>query len=376
MVTVTPCTAKDFPTQDNLFQSAFWGTFKSSSSHQALYFFASYNELQFPLMILIRTSQHTNGYTYAYAPKAPSMSIAEEERGTLLEELSIALQPFLPADTVCIRYDVPWTSVQTIPSSIRPELRELQMNFGTKTSRLKKAPMDHLCPDTVLINLTYSPEQLLMRMRQTTRNSIRKAYRSNVVFRAYTALESLSSGQLKQWYGIYKNTALRKKFYYEEYDYFERLFLLSMHHPYNEQQIKTELNSPVPIDAPAPLPHFHLFTASKDDIMLSGMILAICSHTAYYMYAGSTLEGRDLMPNYGLQWEAQLFARKNGCTRYDLMGIPPTDNSANPMYGLFLFKTGYGGDTTHFLGSWDYVYAQNDYQPFTTQEVFSTQLSV
>lgn len=374
MVTVIPCHAEDFPVQDNLFQSAFWGRFKNTATQTPHYFFAQFNGIQFPLLILLRETIH--GYRYAYAPKAPSLAVPQESYGVLLEQLALAVKPHLPQETVCVRFDLPWASTNDIPSAIRPELRELRMNFGTQTASLRKAPVDHLCPDTVIINLTYSPEQLLARMRQTTRNSIRHAYRSDITFSIQTAAESLAGGTLKAWHSVYQDTATRKSFYFESYDYFEHLFKMSMNEKHLPTPAKTESKSPVPIEASVPSPHFFLLTASKDNILLSGMILATCSHTAYYMYAGSTLENRDLMPNYGLQWEAQLFARRQGCTRYDLMGIPPADDSAHPMHGLYIFKTGFGGDTTHFPGAWDYVYNADAYKTFTTEEQFATALSV
>lgn len=374
MIKITPCTSGDFPVQDNLFQSAFWGKFKNNENQKSLYFFADYNEKQFPLLVLLR--QTKSGYSYAYAPKAPSIFIEEEERGIFLEQLSLELKKFLPEKIICIRYDIPWISSFKETSDVRKELLDLRMNFGTETSALRKAPVDHLCPNTVLINLSYSPEQLLERMRQTTRNSVRRSYRSEVVFRRYTAEQALSSDSpLKKWHEIYKDTATRKNFYFEEYDYFEKLLRMNVdenkksNEPYSF--VRSEGKNPVPLEAPAPDPKFYLFTANLNEQVLSGLILAICSHQAYYMYAGSSLECRELMPNYGLQWEAQLFARSSGCTQYDLMGIPPNNDLDHPMHGLFIFKTGFGGTPVHFLGCWDYVYNFDSYKYFTIEEQFS-----
>lgn len=102
--------------------------------------------------------------------------------------------------------------------------------------------------------------------------------------------------------------------------------------------------------------------------MLSGLILAICAKRAYYMYAASSLEGRRQMPNYGLQWEAIRFARSKGCAQYDLMGIPQDESKNDPMAGLYIFKTGFGGQKTHFGGTWDFPYKTEEYQAFTLCE--------
>lgn len=372
MILVTPCQPDDFSVQDTLFQTAFWGKFKTAQSQEAHYFFVRYTAderppVQFPLVVFLRSA--AAGVRYAYAPKAPSLYVPEEAQGIFLEDLALALKQQLPDDIVCLRFDLPWE--RTLSStSIRNELRELRMNFGTATGMLKKAPSDYLCPDTVIINLSYSPEQLLANMRQTTRNAVRRAYKSDVVFSRYTSEEALEGTYplLKEWHSVYKQTALRKHFYFEEYDYFHQLFSFAerqnalFHRTSNEDSstVDDKIRT-VPMTAVVPPPELFLFTARKDGTVLSGLVLAICAHNAYYLYAGSTLEGRELMPNYGLQWEAMLFARRCGCTRYDMLGISPTDNTAHPMYGLYLFKTGFGGDTKHFSGAWDYVYDDAQY---------------
>jgi lipid II:glycine glycyltransferase (peptidoglycan interpeptide bridge formation enzyme) len=48
-------------------------------------------------------------------------------------------------------------------------------------------------------------------------------------------------------------------------------------------------------------------------------------------------------------------AREHGCRTYDLYGIPPDDDHAHPMHGLYRFKTGFGGTIVHRLGCYDVV---------------------
>ena len=62
---------------------------------------------------------------------------------------------------------------------------------------------------------------------------------------------------------------------------------------------------------------------------------------------------RNLMPSYALQWQAMRLARDSGCRSYDLFGIPPRDDAAHPMHGLYRFKTGFGGTIFNRLGCWD-----------------------
>jgi lipid II:glycine glycyltransferase (peptidoglycan interpeptide bridge formation enzyme) len=74
------------------------------------------------------------------------------------------------------------------------------------------------------------------------------------------------------------------------------------------------------------------------------------------------------MPAYALQWAAMRAAKAAGCTRYDLFGIPPTDDPAHPMSGLYRFKTGFGGEIAHRAGSWDYPLLGIGYSLFRAAE--------
>lgn len=371
MVTVQKVTPDVFPPHDNLFQTAFWGTFKEALGQQPYFFSVTFSDenfdspLTFPFMALIR--KRSDGSCYAYAPKAPSVVLPSEKRGVLLEELALALHPCLPENCICLRYDLAWRSQYGGEEIVNPKTAQLALNWGTKTHNLRKAPAGHLAANTVIINLALTPEQILSHMRATTRNCIRRSYRSGIDFAVG------GKDMLHDWYALYEKTAKRKHFYSEREEYFNKLFShkriqenIFHEHPPNPKGKKDV----IPLAAPAPLPQFHIMSASKNGILLSGIIIALSGHNAYYLYAGSSAEKKELMPNYGLQWEAIRFARSKGCTAYDLMGIPPNDDSSNPMAGLYLFKTGFGGEKVRFAGTWDFPFNEKSYSYFCLEEQF------
>ncbi len=386
MVTIQKANPQDFSSTDVLFQTAFWGEFKQKIQSQnqknkneisSLYFWVNYNveneenenskTIIFPLLILMRKT--FGGTTYAYAQRAPAITLAEEKKVSLLEDLAYALKDFLPCETIFLRFDLPWNVPGIKNAGERIEMQELVMNFGSKYHNLRKAPSNHLCPDTVIIDLRPSPEKILSSMRQQTRNSIRRAYKEEVDFEISDAQSPNLFQNLKEWHVIYEETAKRKGFYFEEFEYFKTLFEFA--EKTEEQKPRFEQKTKVPLDASVPSPKFYLFTATKNKKMLSGLILAISAKHAYYMYAASSLKGRECMPNYGLQWEVIRFARSKGCTKYDLMGIPQNDSKNNPMAGLYIFKTGFGGQKTHFGGTWDFPYDNENYQTFKINEMLS-----
>ena len=97
-----------------------------------------------------------------------------------------------------------------------------------------------------------------------------------------------------------------------------------------------------------------LYTAWHEGDCLAGVVALFRGKDATYLYGASSNLKRNLMAPYALQWRAMRDAKAAGCVRYDLFGIPPDDDPLHPMAGLYRFKTGFGGEILHRLGSWDY----------------------
>ncbi len=64
---------------------------------------------------------------------------------------------------------------------------------------------------------------------------------------------------------------------------------------------------------------------------------------------------RERMPNHALQWGAIRWARQAGCDSYDLWGAPETLGPADPMWGVYRFKEGFGARLVQLAGSWDFT---------------------
>jgi lipid II:glycine glycyltransferase (peptidoglycan interpeptide bridge formation enzyme) len=48
-----------------------------------------------------------------------------------------------------------------------------------------------------------------------------------------------------------------------------------------------------------------------------------------------------------------LAAAEAGCRDYDLWGIPPAPDPSHPWFGLWQFKTGFGGRRVDYAGAWE-----------------------
>jgi lipid II:glycine glycyltransferase (peptidoglycan interpeptide bridge formation enzyme) len=115
-------------------------------------------------------------------------------------------------------------------------------------------------------------------------------------------------------------------------------------------------------------PEFRLYLAFHEGIPLAGIIVLFRGPAAVYLYGASSNQQRNLMAPYALQWRAMRDARAAGCGEYDLYGIPPREDPAHPMAGLYRFKTGFGGRIIHRSGSWDYPYRAARKKLFTAAE--------
>lgn len=293
----------------------------------------------------------------AYVPYGPNLLPKQDDRGTFLEELSETLRPFLPEDCLMIRYDLAWKSPWDNDDSYyndrahwegppEPRVQEMRMNFATKKFRLRKAPTDILPTNTIFMNLETDRELLLKRMKPKTR------YNINLAGRLGVQVFDVDRNNLGTWYELYRETAMRNHINLQDIGYFNSVL----------NTRATDSHSPA---------HVHLLLAEAGGDVLAGMFLAVSGKRATYLYGASSSRKRNLMPAYALQWEAMERARKFECTEYDMFGISPTPDPSHPMYGLYRFKSGFGGEIIHRQGCWDYPLNEPLYENYRLAEINS-----
>ncbi len=116
--------------------------------------------------------------------------------------------------------------------------------------------------------------------------------------------------------------------------------------------------------APAPI-------AEHQGRLLAGLMVFAFGGKAWYLYGASADDGRELMPNYLLQWEAMRWAQAQGAQTYDLWGVPDEDEQtletqftqrSDGLWGVYRFKRGFGGRLVRVAGAWDWVYAPLQYR--------------
>jgi lipid II:glycine glycyltransferase (peptidoglycan interpeptide bridge formation enzyme) len=74
------------------------------------------------------------------------------------------------------------------------------------------------------------------------------------------------------------------------------------------------------------------------------------------------------MGSYLLHWEAIQYARSRQCFTYEMGAVSPAGFPDHPFYGLYRFKTGFGGRIVHQVGTWDYPVNDKAYRSFRNWE--------
>lgn len=343
--------AQELHPTDIVFQTPFWSAVKSRLGWKPLAF--DYTSSGPDGDVLVLTKTLLPGISVAYVPQGPEFSPEPDQYGLFLEALSDAIIGQLDSGITFIRYDLPWESPYTADAANvsmqrrsfnRPEarLQELRMNFGTKAWNLRKAVLDLTFADRVVVDLKRSEEEIMSDMKPKTRYNIRLARKRGVsVFHA-------SPNLLPTFYELYRQTSERNRFLLCEYRHFSALFSALSTHP--------------------DLCKVFFLMARHDRDFIAGAIIAISGKTATYLFGASSNEKRNLMGAYAIHREAMQIAKAEGCLRYDLGAVSPGKDPEHPYFGMYRFKTGFGGKIVHQSGSWDYPLDDGRYEMFRNSE--------
>lgn len=303
------------------------------------------------LVLIQKVDEHS---TIAYVPYGPEVEPSEENQGYFLEQLSEGLRTYLPSSCIMIRYDLSWESLWAKDDNCYDlhgnwigapdrKMQELRLNFTTDKWNLKKANTDVLPSNTVFMDLKKEPDTLLGTMKPKTRYNIKLAKRKGVEIRAL-GIESLDI-----WYELYRQTAQRNNFFLHDINYFRVI-------------LSARANDSL---SPAKV---YLLVAHVDDRPLAAMFLVITGVRGTYLYGASATENRNYMATYALQWRAMQLAKELGCSEYDFFGVSPVADQSHPMFGLYRFKTGFGGKLYRRMGCWDYPLNKVKYQYYSSME--------
>jgi len=208
---------------------------------------------------------------------------------------------------------------------IAPILKRTKENIKIfKDLKFREAPI-HIHPElTWELDITLPEEELLMKMRKTTRYLIRQAQKKYKI----EIFQKNDLEGIKIFNQLYKETARRHHFVPFSFDYLKNEFLAFK----DEDQIG-------------------IFLGKHQENIFSGGIFIFWQNLAFYHH-GASIPSK--MPvSYLLLWEAIREAKRRNCRKFNFWGIAPEAKKNHPWAGLTLFKKGFGGYKKEYIKTQD-----------------------
>jgi peptidoglycan pentaglycine glycine transferase (the first glycine) len=313
--------------------SAYYAVWTEDGKFQVTSDLQTITNYQLPItasaLILKRTAFRR--FSIFYAPKGPLMDWTNESlRKRVLDDLqSFAKKQgaiFLKLDPdVVLGRGVPASVDEVTENSGQAVMSELRRRGWVESS-------DQIqFRNTVMVDLSSSEEDILMRMKQKTRYNVRLAEKKGVTVRVGKLTD------LPMLYKMYAETSVRDGFVIRDEEYYMTVWKLFMSAAISSQPLAVPL------------------IAEVDGEAVAAIFLFMFAGRGYYVYGMSRNAHREKMPTYLLQWAAMKHAMAHGCLTYDLWGAPVVFDESDSMWGVYRFKEGLGGEVVRTLGAYDFA---------------------
>lgn len=297
-------------------QSYLWAKQKPMWQWEAIVSRDADGTIKGSMAVLIRRIIPGLPFTMMYACRGPVTDL--DDRSTLEDLLDGAKKLAKQHHAYVIKIDPDVSSEETAYAGLLQKLGFVPTGGG--------ATFDAIQPQYVFRLNTEgkTAEELLAALPQSTRRKVRAGAKKGVTteIRGKEAVPDFAKLMLE--------TGVRDGFVTRDASYFE--------------QMLDNLGE-----------HARLYMAYFEGQPIAGTLAIWYGDKVWYLYGASSNEHRNLMPNYMLQWNMIEWAVEKGCRLYDFRGVPGRVEEDHPLYGLYKFKLGFGGDYVEFVGEMDMV---------------------
>lgn len=185
-------------------------------------------------------------------------------------------------------------------------------------------------PDTLILNLTKSSQELLASFHSKTRYNIRVAEKHGVI------IEKIGAIHFNECWTLYKQTCERDQFGLHPYSYYQKMLELK---------------------------ELELWVAkSANNDIIAANIMIFYGDTTTYLHGASDYQNRNLMAPHLLQWTLIQEAKLRGFKYYDFHGIAPENAPSHPLAGVTRFKKCFYGHVINYPGTYDFIYESGWYK--------------
>lgn len=251
---------------------------------------------------------------YFYAPRGPIID-----------------DPDSPAMTILLNYvKAEATKCGAVMLKVEPGAPDGDVRWLTALQKRGFRPnpyASHIRHEWVL-DIRPEEKALLAGMKEKWRYNVRLAARKGVTVR-----QGQGEADIDTFYRLYQVTSERDRFFIHSKAHYEDVMRL-----YSEGERAA------------------LLLAEYEGEPIAGIIVLRFGRWSWYMYGASANEYRNLMPNHLLQWHGIQWAKSHGCWYYNFRGIPDVLEEGQELWGVYVFKRGFGGFAVRSLETHDLAY--------------------
>jgi lipid II:glycine glycyltransferase (peptidoglycan interpeptide bridge formation enzyme) len=316
----------------HVLQSWEWGDFKSRHGwHPTRYLWTEDDYPRAAASILMRpVARDLSGVMYI--PKGPTLDY--DDRSLLEQVLAHLENTARRRRALFVKIDPDVQADTALGEAVVAMLRHRGWRASREQVQFR---------NTMLLDLARPPDELLAAMKSKWRYNVRLAGRRGVAVRTGTVAD------LPLLYQMYAETATRDGFVIRPEPYYRDAWGSFIEAGLAQPLIAEVEGEPVAMVIVFRFPQTPPSTAGG----------------AWYMYGASRAVHREKMPNHLLQWEAMRWAQEQGCSIYDMWGAPDVLDESDPLWGVYRFKQGFGGEFVQHIGAWDFPVSRLSYWLYT-----------
>lgn len=300
-------------------QDTNWSKIKNNWTHD--YVYLEENKQIIAAMSVIGI-KNTNGKHFLYAPRGP---VCDFKDTNLVEALIKEAEPLKDKyDAFLLRMDPEINFDEKLVYDYR------KMGYDFRSVGIDTHAFTQPRYNMIIDLRSQDEDEIFESFSSKGRYNVRKSIRAGIKTICKTDEESLDI-----FYELTKIMAERQGIGHRPKDYYERLI----------EYLGGEI-----------------FVSYFEDKALSASLLIPYGKKVYYLYAASSNEMRNKMPNYNMIWEEIQWCLENGYDYLDLGGTFSLDTND----GLYRFKQSfcYPDKYSNFIGELDVVYDREKYEEF------------
>ena len=266
------------------------------------------------------------GLSFGYCPRGP---VGAADLGAALNELAAHAR----------------TTRGALVLKVDPERTAQDAAAALGAAGFRPGPDIQPVVATLLLALEKDPDALLADLEKDTRWSVRQSEKRGV-----TLYQAATDEDLAAFYDLYALTGRRAGFITRTQAYYRTVW---------RRLIDAGLAT--------------LWIAQAEGQPVAGAMTWHCGDRELYMYGATNDAGRKTYAAYALLWRCITEAKARSARTFDFGGIPrDPDDLTDPMHGPYLFKKGFGGTVTAWVGAHDLAPQAARYRAFLIAEPLYT----